>query len=413
MINESESKEQIIDILIIGAGPAGANLARLLGSGNNKREYSVCLLDKRRLDLPIDNKRQKACGGLLSPDAQKILAKLGLTLPASVLEDPQIFKVRTIDFDNKIERYYPRHYLNMDREKFDRYLFNLIPSSIDRRCGSIVTGIYARDGYWEVHYQETSPEVIAAYEIDSVHDPNQNIPHVIKTKFLVGADGANSFVKRKCLPENPSSKKYFSIQKWYTLKETLPYFTGIFDSEITDYYSWTIQKGDHLILGTAIPCDDSPQKSAEEKFEKLERKISEHLGLYLGNPIKTEGAFIERTTRLKHLCFSGQVIDPEGNVLPLALLGEAAGATSPTSAEGFSYALMTSLKLFESLESGINHAEKRFDLSCGEIRRNLILKQIKSPAMYWPKIRGAVMASGLTALKEPYKEYTHFSQTTF
>jgi len=78
----------MFDILIIGAGPAGSNLARLLGSAS---KYSVCLIDKRRLDLPEDLLRQKACGGLLSPDAQKIMAKLELSLPASVLEDPQIF----------------------------------------------------------------------------------------------------------------------------------------------------------------------------------------------------------------------------------------------------------------------------------------------------------------------------------
>src|SRR5690606_3436154 len=99
----------MFDILIIGAGPAVSYLARLFGCST---QYSVCVLEKRRLDQPEDPLRQKACGGLLSPDAQKIMAKLELSLPASVLENPQIFKVRTIDFDNGLERYYPRHYLN-------------------------------------------------------------------------------------------------------------------------------------------------------------------------------------------------------------------------------------------------------------------------------------------------------------
>jgi uncharacterized Zn finger protein len=38
----------------------------------------------------------------LSPDAQKILAQFDICLPKSVLVDPQIFSVKTADFDNHI-----------------------------------------------------------------------------------------------------------------------------------------------------------------------------------------------------------------------------------------------------------------------------------------------------------------------
>ena len=374
----------MFDILIIGAGPAGSNLARLLG---NTAKYSVCLIEKRRLDLSEDPLRQKACGGLLSPDAQKIMAKLELSLPSSVLEDPQIFKVRTIDFDNGLERYYPRHYLNMNRERFDRYLFELIPETVDKRCGMVVKDLYAMDGFWEVHYKDLEGKI-----------------QIVQTKFLVAADGANSLVKRRCLPSTSegakrSSKKYFSIQKWYPIKETLPYFTGIFDSSITDYYSWTIQKGTHLILGTAIPCDDAFGPTADAAFRRLQDKVSKHLNIALDAPDKSEGAFIERSQLQSDLCFSASVKVINGSRLPLALIGEAAGATSPTSAEGFSYGLTTSLKLFKALEGGLKHAEKRYDLACNSVRRNLMMKRFKSPAMYWPKVRGAVMTSGLTAIK--------------
>lgn len=370
------------DILIIGAGPAGSNLARLLAS-DKTNQYKVGLVEKRRLNQPVDPHRQKACGGLLSPDAQKMLAKLGLNIPSNILEDPQIFKVRTIDFDNNLERYYQRYYYNMDREKFDRYLFSLIPESIDKHLGEVVSSIHVNDDHWEVHLNQGKT--------------------VLKAKFLVAADGAGSFVRRRVLGEYVSPEKYISIQKWYPIASTTPYYTGIFDSEITDYYSWTIQKGDHLILGTALPLNGPHAKPAQERlqtFDLLREKTANYLGLSLDTPSKTEGAFIERSTSVRQLRFASRLSLSSGEKLSLALLGEAAGATSPTSAEGFSYALDTSLKLYESLIHGLESAELRYDLSCDSIRRNIFLKNLKSPAMYSKNIRKLVMKSGIGSLKE-------------
>ena len=103
------------DIAISGAGPAGATLARLIAG-----QYRVLLVDKRRLNGNAAHPwHQKCCGGLLAPDAQKILSQFGLGLPKRVLVDPQIFVVRAIDQAHKLERYYQRFYINLDRYRFD------------------------------------------------------------------------------------------------------------------------------------------------------------------------------------------------------------------------------------------------------------------------------------------------------
>ena len=49
-----------------------------------------------------------------------MLSRLGLGLPMSVLEEPQLFVVRAIDIPHRLERYYQRHYINMNRLRFDR-----------------------------------------------------------------------------------------------------------------------------------------------------------------------------------------------------------------------------------------------------------------------------------------------------
>ena len=108
------------DIAIVGLGPGGATLARLLD-----KKYKIISIDKR------NSESGKCCGGLLSPDAQKVLAQFDICLPKEILVDPQIFSVKTIDLDNQIEKYYQRFYINMNRTKFDNFLRSLIPSNIE------------------------------------------------------------------------------------------------------------------------------------------------------------------------------------------------------------------------------------------------------------------------------------------
>ena len=352
------------DIIIVGAGPAGSNFARLI---TKFTDYRVCLIEKRRLDLDEDFSKSKACGGLLSPDAQHMLARLGITIPIEILVDPQLFSVRTIDFDNGLDRHYQRYYYNMNREKFDRYLFNMIPDTVEKLCGTIIKKAESTDSGWKIN----------CYNGEKIE---------LETRFLVVADGANSILRKQLLDEKIKPKQYISLQKWYPVTREMPYYTGIFDSEVTDYYSWIIQKNDAMILGTAVPVGEN----LENKFELLRTKVSEYLNLPLEEPMKKEGAYIERTLDLRGLKFAGE---------KFCLIGEAAGATSPTSAEGFSYALKTSLYLAEEMQKGFNHVENRYRRRCYKIALNIAGKHIKSPAMYNKLIRRWVIKSGLTAMK--------------
>lgn len=354
----------MFDIAIIGAGPAGSNLARLLAQ---QTQMKICLFDKRALQEAQPSLRRKACGGLLSPDAQKMLARQGLTIPVSILEDPQLFSVRTIDFDNKLENHYQRHYLNLDREKFDRFLYHLVPNWVEKIQG-VVYEIKRKENHWSIQYRTA------------------NGIHQIKAKRLVAADGGNSFVRRKLIPNASRPQRYISVQKWYPLHASMPYYTGIFDSSITDYYSWTIQKDDQIVLGTALPLD----VPVHERFETLRARIEAHLQIPLRNETRTEGAFIERITNVNQLLWAKNGV---------FFIGEAAGATSPTSAEGFSYALQSSLYLAEAISKGMDGAERRYKRRCSKIALKLLAKQVKSPAMYHLGIRKLVMQSKLTAIE--------------
>jgi flavin-dependent dehydrogenase len=74
----------MFDLAVIGAGPADATLARLISD-----RYRVLLVDGRQLLGSSEGAlSKKCCGGLLAPDAQKMLSILDLGLPKNVLVEP-------------------------------------------------------------------------------------------------------------------------------------------------------------------------------------------------------------------------------------------------------------------------------------------------------------------------------------
>ena len=118
-----QNSNSIYDIAVVGAGPAGTVFLKEIALA--RPDLKIALIDGQSPDSA------KPCGGLLAPDAQKLLARFDLVLPKSVLEDPQIFAVETIDIDQNLVRYYQRHYLNMDRYAFDRWLLSLVSPSVN------------------------------------------------------------------------------------------------------------------------------------------------------------------------------------------------------------------------------------------------------------------------------------------
>ena len=126
----ADMTERYYDVVIVGAGPAGSNLARLLDG----EKYKVLLLDG-------SENGEKVCGGLLSPDAQDILARYDMNIPTDVLASPQLFSVKTIDLRDGLTRYYRRSYYNVDRKKFDEFLKGMAKAVPDARLGDISAAV--------------------------------------------------------------------------------------------------------------------------------------------------------------------------------------------------------------------------------------------------------------------------------
>lgn len=349
------------DVAIIGAGPAGSTLARLLSA-----QYRVLLVDRRHLDLDPNGSSGKCCGGLVAPDAQKAIAELGLGLPAKVLVGPQLFSVRTIDLMNRLERHYQRFYINVDRERFDRWLVSLAARA-DCRFGARFRGYERTTMGFRIRLSQGGREFTE------------------EANVLVGADGANSPVRRLAAPGRRAPERYVAIQEWFEDSRHSPFFSAIFDSGTTDFYSWTIPKDGMLLAGAAL----RPGPDAAQRFEQFKRKL-EPWGYELGRPVRREGAMILRPVA------TGQIFTGADGI---ALVGEAAGFISPSSCEGFSYAFRSAAMLAESLRQGPEGFEGRYARNTKDLKTNILVKNLKSPFMYNGLMRSAVMKAGIASLK--------------
>ncbi len=350
------------DVAIIGGGPAGATLARLIGD-----RYKVLLIERRQLPDESENFSSiKCCGGLLAPDAQMMLSKLGLGLPRSVLEEPQLFVVKSIDIPQRLERYYQRHYINMNRKKFDSWLLSLVPATVDIRTHCRLQSYSSQNN---------------GFKLSLVH---QKKTFVEKARILIGADGAKSKIRTRSAPRQFFPQKYVAIQEWVERKNDLPYFTSIFDRNITDYYCWTIPKGNYLLIGAALPY----QEKAAEKFALLKATLARY-GMKFGKTVFREGALMLRPVKQSQLFTGGQGI---------GLLGEAAGWISPSSAEGLSYAFKSALMLADALRGTPDGFEKRYQEKTRRLRKNIFLKNLKSKFIFNPVLRKLIMSSGLQSI---------------
>ncbi len=351
------------DIAIVGAGPCGSTLARLLGSS-----HRVLLVDRRPLGRAHSvGDLAKPCGGLLAPAAQAELARQGLGVPSSIVSGPQLFAVRTLDLVADLERLYQRFYVNVDREAFDRWLVSLVPDRVETAFG------------WTLHALE--PDADGPFlRFRTAEGGTAGV----RARCVIGADGAASLVRRLSYPLVPTPRRYIAIQAEFSHGTFDPHYGALFDSRLTDYYGWTIPKGDKLLIGAVFPSSSG----IAQNFSALVQRARE-CGFGFGEETARSAAQVARPSSLLELCPGSR------NVL---LAGEAAGFISPSSAEGISFALRSAAALAGALEPGLAGADARYRAAAWPLALSVQAKAINSSAIYGRVTRRAIMRSGLGSI---------------
>ncbi len=343
------------DVIIIGGGPAGSTLARLIG-----KELNVLLIDKKNRD-ESKTTFKKPCGGLIAPDAQRALARFQLQIPTEVLANPQIFAVKTIDLQSKLITHYQRFYLNVNRHRFDSWMLSLVVD-VDIIEDARVTSIVKTDMGFQVTYTKDGVEWVE------------------QTLTIVGADGADSIVRKTFF--NRKIRQYMAIQQFYSASAIKPLYASLFDHTLTDSYGWGLVKDDEFVFGAAMPLLNS-----RKNFELLKDR-SALFDFYLKDPRITEACLVNSPQSINEI---------ECGTESIFLIGEAAGFISPSSLEGISYAMDSALALAQAMKK--KNVIRNYKFKCRKIKVKILLKQIKSIVLYTPFLRRLVMISKIDSIE--------------
>lgn len=375
------------DIAIIGLGVAGSNLASLLDS-----HLKVIAIDKKDSSGDcFDESFHKPCGGLLSEGGQKAFATQGLNLPTSLLVEPQIFAINTIDYGYSHASYIQKGYINMERHAFDLWQKSRIPSHISTFHKAYFKSLkQEEDRIYTLHFKQQ----------DSKHSKISQ-DFTCKARIVIGADGAKSHLRRYLYPKL-KTKSLVCIQEWYK-ENNAPMLSCVFDKQLTPSYSWSMSKNGYFIFGGAYP-----HANCQERFRTQIERLST-LGFIFGKPLKKEACLVLQPTRLKDF-----VLGHSG----VFLIGEAAGFINASTLEGISGAMNSSRILAHILNAcdinalhsadKIHNAHNALHKAYRTKARMLILKTlfrhyVRYPFMFVPCIRRLILRFGLLRLRKGLK----------
>jgi geranylgeranyl reductase len=290
------SDHPVFDVVVVGGGPSGATAANDLAQAG----HSVALLDRAG--------RIKPCGGAIPPRLMR-----DFDIPESLLvaraKAARIVAPSKRAVDMPIEG----GFVGMvDRDIFDEWL----------RCRAVGSGATRHTGTFDRLERGADGAVTVVYRAADGE-------HRIRTRGVIGADGANSAVARQEVRRGGRAKTVFAYHE--VIRAPAP-DQGAFDGTrcdiyyqnhvSPDFYGWVFPHGDTASIGVG---------SAKKGFSLrgAVRSLRAETGLSSCETIRSEGAPIPLRPLKKW-----------DNGRDVVLAGDAAGVVAPASGEGIYYAMV-------------------------------------------------------------------------
>ena len=329
----------MIDVVVVGAGPAGSAAAILLA----ERGWSVTLLDKAAFPRP------KICGEYLSPEAARVLDRLGVLKAVDAAGAQPLSGMRIIAPDGTVLdgtyptsgpwRGYRDHALAIRREVFDRILLERARAlPVDVRERHRVTGLLVEGG------------LVRGVKAESA----DGAPVELRSRLVVGADGRASVVAHALGLVRPHRLQRLAL---------IQHVSGI--EGLGDRGEIYVDPPDYSILNPVAPgivnlslvvplAHAKPFSARLETFMEARLRQLRHVPARLAG-MKAEGPVMA----MGPLAY--RVGEPRvGGVL---LAGDAAGFYDPFTGEG----LYTALRSAELLAEVAHPALSTGDVSAGAL----------------------------------------------
>lgn len=316
------------DVLVVGAGPSGSWTAQRLARGGAR----VALVDG-------SHPREKPCGGGITGRALELVKT---ALDPSALSAVQISgatfshqdRTASVDLTDDQSGYPPL--VVAGRQEFDAALMRAAEAAGADVKSQRVTAIRREADAW---IAETRGERLTA-------------------SWIVGADGANSLVRRTVAL--PFARSDLSIATGYFVHGRSSREIVVAFENDPPGYLWSFPRPDHLAIGV---CAQADRASSASLLDETRRWIVRHVGAdavlqRYSWPIPSLGeASLERDR-------------PGGD--RWMLIGDAAGLVDPITREGIFFALKSGDIAADALLSGSRAADTYVDRIRREIHGELL-----------------------------------------
>ncbi|MBI1250418.1 MAG: geranylgeranyl diphosphate reductase [Alphaproteobacteria bacterium] len=290
--------ETVFDCVVVGGGPAGATAAEDLA----RMGRSVLLLDRAG--------RIKPCGGAIPPRLIR-----DFSIPDDLLVARAASARMIAPSQRTVNMPIEGGFVGMvDRDQFDEFL----------RVRAAQAGAVRAAGTFVEIARDDRGETLVGY-----HEKNGagEAVRYVRTRAVIGADGARSQVAKQTIPGAERLKCVFAYHEIIRTPQNDPNFDGrrcdvFYQGSLSpDFYSWIFPHGDTASVGVG-----SAQKGFSLRGAIRSLRAAE--GLSDCETVRTEGAPIPLRPLPRW--------DDGRNVL---LAGDACGVVAPASGEGIYYAM--------------------------------------------------------------------------